>query len=285
MSRGQKRPRLEDTVDRLRALGALALPVSIFLAILISAGTGGAQTIEDLAKKVQNPVSDLISVPIEENVNFGDLGGEVQHVINVSPVYPLELNDDWLLINRAIIPAIYQPSTVSGAGDKFGLGDINLTTFLSPREAPGGYFWGIGPSVTFPSATDEVLGEEKWSLGPSFVLMKEHGPWAVGFLVANLWSVGGKSDRAEVNRGFVQPWLYFNFPSGEYIFYEPIITVDWKADSDESWTVPLGIGVGKIFTIGSQYMNAQVAGFYNVEKPPGVSDWTIRIQIQFLFPN
>jgi len=278
----QSRRRTKRTAGRSLAT---TLPVLILFTILFSAGIGGAQTVEELAKKAQNPISDLISVPIEENANFGGLGGEVQHVIYVNPVYPLRLNDKWLLINRAIIPAIYQPSSVSGAGDEFGLGDINFTTFLSPREAPGNYFWGIGPSLTVPSATAEVLGEEKWSLGPSFVFMKEHGPWVMGFLVSNVWSIGGNSDRADVNRGFLQPWLYFNFPSGAYIFYEPVITVDWKADSDESWTVPLGIGTGRIFTIGSQYMNAQIAGFYNVGKATDASDWTIRFQIQFLFPN
>ena len=255
----------------------------VTLSLLVAIGF--AQEVEDLAKKVQNPVSDLIAVPIEYNLNF-DVGmnGDIQHVINVLPVVPLKLNDKWILINRAIIPAIYQPLLAPGVGDEFGLGDINFTGFLSPRESSG-ITWGVGPSLTIPSASNEVLGTGKWSLGPAFVVFRDIGSWSAGLLISNAWSIGGKSDRADVNAGFLQPWLYYNFPSGAYIFCEPVITVDWKADSDERWTVPLGIGVGKIFTIGSQYVNAQVAVFYNVETPTDGAKWTIRPQFTFLFPQ
>jgi hypothetical protein len=124
----------------------------------------------------------------------------------------------------------------------------------------------VGPSLTVPSATNEVLGTKKWSLGPSFVFLTEQGPWVTGFLVSNAWSIGGESGRDDVNAGFLQPWLYYNFPTG-------------------FWTVPVGIGVGKTFQIGSRFLNFQVAAFYNVEKPTGSADWTIRSQVQFLFPR
>jgi hypothetical protein len=206
-------------------------------------------------------------------------------VINLLPVYPLTLNDDWLLINRAIIPLIYLPSILTGNDDLFGLGDINVTTFLSPKRASANFFWGVGPSATFPSATDDLLGTGKWSLGPSAVVLTEQGPWVTGFLLTNVWSVGGSRSRADVNAGLLQPWLYYNFPNGAYIFSEPVITVDWKAESGEKWTVPLGIGAGRTFQIGSQYINAQIAVFYNVVKPTGMADWTIRPHVQLLFPK
>jgi len=117
------------------------------------------------------------------------------------------------------------------------------------------------------------------------VVLTEQGSWVTGFLLMNVWSVGGSSSREDVNAGLLQPWLYYNFPSGVYVFSEPVITVNWKAESDEKWTVPLGVGVGKIFQIGSQYINVQISAFYNVVKPTGSADWTIRPQIQFLFPK
>lgn len=263
-----------------------SFPRLAILVILIPAQIASGADATDLAKQAQNPISDLITVPIEWNLNFGNLEEETQHVINVSPVYPLKLSDNWLLINRAIIPAlIYQPSSITGAGDEIGIGDINFTAFISPRESRGAYFWGVGPSITAPTATDKVLGTGKWSLGPSFVFLTEQGPWVTGFLASNAWSIAGNSGRDDVNAGFLQPWLYYNFPSGAYVFTEPVITADWKADRDERWTVPVGIGVGKIFQIGSQFVNMQVAAFYNVEKPTGSPEWTIRPQIQFLFPK
>lgn len=258
---------------------------SLFAVIFILVKPGFAQDIEELAKKIQNPVSDLIAVPIEHNFHFDvGLDGDIQHVTVASPVVPFKLNDKWILINRAIIPVIYQPLLAPGVGDEFGLGDINFTTFLSPRETSGAT-WGFGPSLTIPSASNEVLGTEKWALGPAFVIFKDIGPWSGGFLISNAWSIGGESDRADVNAGFLQPWIYYNFPSGAYIFYEPVITFDWKADSGDRWTVPLGLGVGKIFTVGTQIVNAQIAAFYNVESPTGGAAWTIRPQISFIFPQ
>jgi hypothetical protein len=258
----------------------------VCFAISIPAGTAIADDVSDIAKKVQNPISDLISLPLEHNMDF-DVGPEeeIQHIFNAAPIFPIKLSDSWLLVNRAIIPVIDLPLLAPGVGDEFGLGDINYTPFLSPREAGGNTFWGIGPSITFPTASEPILGAEKWLLGPSFLVMKEAPPWSLGFLVSNSWSVGGEEDRADVNFGFIQPWFYYNFPSGTYIFYEPIITVDWEADSGEQWTVPVGIGVGKIFTIGSQYVNMHITGFNNVERPSGAAEWTLRYQIQFLFPK
>jgi hypothetical protein len=265
---------------------ATALPGLAILAILLAAQTASARDAEALAKESQNPVSDLVTLPIEENFGFGGLDGATQHVVNVLPVYPLKVHERWLLINRAIIPALIDlPPSVTGADDEVGLGDINLTTFVSPQGLSDKFSFGLGPSLTVPSATDEVLGTGKWTLGPSFVFLMEQGPWVTGFLIANSWSIGGESDRDDVNAGVLQPWLYYNFRNGAYVFYEPVITVDWKAESGEKWTVPVGIGVGKIFQIGSQFMNVQIAGFYNAERPTGSPEWTIRPQIQFLFPK
>ena len=127
------------------------------LVILIPAQIASGGDATDLAKQAQNPISDLITVPIEENFSFGGLAGETQHAINVSPVYPVKLNEDWLLINRAIIPlALYQPSSITGVDDEFGFGDINFTPYISPLKSRGKYFWGVGPSLTDPSASDEV---------------------------------------------------------------------------------------------------------------------------------
>ena len=265
---------------------ATALSGFAILAILLAAETASAKDAEALAKESQNPVSDLVTVPIEANFGFGGLDGSTQHVVNVSPVYPLRVHERWLLLNRAIIPAlIHLPSSVTGADSEIGLGDISLTMWGSPQGLSEKYSWGLGPTLTVPYATDETLGTGKWALGPSFVFLMQQGPWVAGFLIANSWSVGGKSDREDVNAGVLQPWLSYNFSNGAYLFTEPVITVNWKAEPGERWTVPLGIGAGKIFQIGNQYINVQIAGFYNVERPRGSPKWTIRPQIQFLFPQ
>lgn len=143
----------------------------------------------------------------------------------------------------------------------------------------------MGPILSFPSATDEVLGAEKWSAGPTAVALKIQGPWVVGALANNLWSYAGDDDREDVNQFLFQYFINYNMPQGWYISSAPIITANWKADSGNQWTVPVGGGVGKIFRIGKQPVNAQAQAFYNVERPDNGPDWTLRLQLLFLFPK
>ncbi len=137
---------------------------------------------EDLAKKTQNPLSDLISLPLQNNTNFG-LGpdDETQNILNIQPVVPVHLSDDWNLINRVIFPVIYQPELVPGEGSEFGLGDVNYTAFFSPQDS-GEVIWGVGPSIQLPTHTDDRLGSDLWGLGPSVVVLTMPHPWVLGAL-------------------------------------------------------------------------------------------------------
>jgi len=240
---------------------------------------------EALAKAAQNPVADLISLPLQNNTNFGvGPGDDVQNVLNIQPVIPIKMSENWNLITRTIAPVIYQPELVPGYGSEFGLGDINTTLFLSPAK-PGKIIWGVGPVFSFPTASDRVLGTDKWSAGPSAVVLTIRGPWVVGALANNLWSYAGDDDRKDVNQFLLQYFINYNLPKGWYISSAPIITANWKADSGNKWIVPFGGGIGKIFRIGKQPVNAQVQAFYNAVKPDNGPDWTLRLQLQFLFPK
>lgn len=243
---------------------------------------GEERSSEDLAKKTQNPVSDLISLPFQNNINFDvGPGNDVQNVLNIQPVVPVKLTAAWTLINRAIAPVIYQPELVAGQGSEFGLGDINYTGFLSPSDS-GEVIWGVGPVVSFPTATDSQLGPRRWGLGASAVALTMPGRWVVGGLINNVWSVGG-SDRPDVNQMLLQPFVNYNFEGGWYLSAAPIVTANWEASSSQRWTVPIGGGGGKIFRIGKQPMNAQVQAFYNLEHPDLGPEWTLRLQLQFIF--
>ena len=223
---------------------------------------------EELAKASQNPVADLISLPLQSNFNFGyGPDDEIQNVLNIQPVVPFHLSESWNLITRTIAPAIYQPEVVEWTGDEFGLGDVNVTAFFSPKSPTNGIIWGAGRVFVFPTATDEKQGTEKWSAGPSAVALTVQGPWLYGALVNNVWSFAGDDDRDDVNAMLIQPFVNYNLPDGWYLVSSPIITANWEADSDNTWLVPVGGGVGKIFRIGNQPMNAQMQAFYNVEKP------------------
>jgi len=237
----------------------------------------------DLARAAQNPVGDLISLPFQNNMNF-DVGpaDRTQNIHNIQPVLPIGLSKNWNLITRTILPVISQPAP--GTDRTNGLGDVNLTGFLSPKK-PGKVIWGVGPALVFPTATDDVLGTGKFSIGPSVVALTMKGQWVIGALASNIWSVAGDDDRADVNFFLMQYFVNYNFPSGWYLTSAPIVTANWEADSGNKWTVPFGGGVGKVFSIGRQPININTQVFYNVETPTNGARWQWRFQIQLLFPK
>lgn len=238
---------------------------------------------QDLNKAVQNPVSNLVSVPFQNNMNF-NVGPDdrVQNVLNIQPVWPFELNEDWNLITRTILPVISQPAPGQDRTD--GIGDLNFTAFISPRQ-PGKWIWGLGPVLAFPTATDDVLGADKWSAGPSAVVLTMRGSWVIGILASQLWDYAGDDDAADVNSFLLQYFINYNLPSGWYISSAPINTANWEAASGEKWTIPVGVGAGKIVQVGKIPMNISGQVYYNVEKPRGAPDWTLRFQVQLLFPK
>jgi len=237
----------------------------------------------DLARAAQNPVGDLISLPFQNNMNF-DVGpaDRTQNIHNIQPVLPIGLSKDWNLITRTILPVISQPAP--GTDRTNGLGDLNFTGFISPKK-PGKVIWGVGPALVFPTATDDVLGTGKFSIGPSVVALTMKGQWVIGALASNIWSVAGDDDRANVNFFLMQYFVNYNFPSGWYLTSAPIVTANWEADSGNKWTVPFGGGVGKVFSIGRQPININTQVFYNVETPTHGARWQWRWQIQLLFPK
>ena len=249
-----------------------------------TAATAQEQETEALAKAAQNPVADLISLPIQNNTSFGLGPNErTQNVTNIQPVVPFRISDRWTLITRTVVPIISQPDLSAESGSTFGLGDINASLFLSPANA-GGLIWGIGPIISLPTATDAALGSDKWGIGPSLILLTMPGHWVVGVLVNNIWSVAGNDDRADVNQLLVQYFVNYNLANGWYLTSAPINTVNWELDEDKA-TIPLGGGVGRVFRLGRQPVNAQVQAFYLAAKPANGPDWSLRLQFQMLFPK
>jgi hypothetical protein len=265
----------------------MARLLAVSTAVLALVGVSAAQPAseEDLAKETQNPVSDLISVPFESNFNFGvGPNDDLQYILYVQPVVPFRLSEDWNLITRTIIPLIDQPELGPGVGDVFGLGDIQLSQFLSPAKS-GALIWGIGPIFQFPTATDDALGSDKWSAGPTAAALTIRGPWVAGALVNHLWSFAGDDDRADVNQTLIQPIVNYNLPGGWFLSSVPYITANWEKDGDDRWTVPIGIGVGKVHRFGTQPVSLQLTPYYNVVRPDDAAEWTLQFRINLLFPK
>jgi hypothetical protein len=245
-----------------------------------------AASTDNLRKAAQNPVASLISVPVQNNSNF-DLGPDdrTQNVLNIQPVIPLRISDNWNLITRFITPIIYQP-TVSQPVNQgaFGFGDLNPSFFFSPAN-PRGVIWGAGPVLVFPTATNSVLGQGKWSAGPSAVVLAQPGKWTLGALVNNVWSFAGQSSRPAVNQMLFQYFINYNLNKGYYITWQPTLTANWEASGGSRWVVPVGGGLGRIAKLGFQPVNVTAQFYGNPVHPPGASAWGMRLQIAFLFPK
>ena len=275
----KERTMMTKIIDRMAVL---------YLVLTLSADPTLAATdsATELAKKTQNPVADLISVPFQNNFNVGaGSKDEMVWILNVQPVIPIKLNADWNLITRTIMPIISLPSLFPDADNAFGLGDINPSFFFSPSK-PSKFIWGAGPTMTFPTATNRILGSGKWSMGPAAVALFIDGPWVLGTLANQQWSFAGWGNK-DVNALLIQPFINYNLSHGWYLVSGPIITGDFSASSGNHWTVPVGGGGGKLWRVGKVGLpvNTQVQAFFNAERPRYGPDWQLRVQIQFLFPK
>jgi hypothetical protein len=286
------------SLSNLRRILANSAPVQLprvrvpFLAVL-AAVTGlcpavppvWAQESSEIAKQAQNPIASLISVPIENDFNpQTGIKKDDSYVLEFKPVVPIPLSNDWTLITRTVIPVIQVPDLAPGVEGTSGVGDVQLSLFLSPAKA-GPVIWGAGPVVSFPTASQEILGTKKVSVGPTVVVLRIQGHWLFGTLVQNLFSVAGPMARPDVNQMLMQPFANYNLPHGWYLTSSPIITANWEANSNERWVVPVGGGVGKIVHFGKLPVNIYTQLFRNVERPDGTTHWSARFQAQLLFPK
>jgi hypothetical protein len=261
----------------------------LYTATNVSAESGG----DDLRAKAQNPVSSMYSLPLKLTLDFGAPDDEAIF-FNVNPVIPVTIGD-WNLVNRIIIPAIVSvdgfiggtPDIPSGAPSEdreTGLGDINYSLYFSPADAKG-MIWGLGPSINLPTANKDPLGSGKWSAGAAGVVLMQPKWGTYGGLIRQLWSFAGDDDRSDVNQFLIEPFLNYNLDGGWYLITDMIITANWDAPSSERWTVPVGGGVGKLFSIGKQTINSRLEAYYMVERPDNAPDWQLIFTFQFLFPK
>jgi hypothetical protein len=237
------------------------------------------------AEVAQNPMADIIKLPIGNEFNF-DSGHKnaTTYTFRLNPSMPSDFSGDWSLINRLDIPFLYQPGRVHGEKDSFGLGDTTYESYFGP-SGKRIFYWGVGPAFQIPTATDNQLGTKKWSAGLSGTGSLVKGPVVAGIRANHLWSFAGDDDRPDVNLSTIEYFAYYNFGRGWWIGTSPVNTANWETSKNDVWTAPLGGGIGKVVMSGRMPINLKFEAYHYIESPSNSAEWSALFTLQLLLPE
>jgi hypothetical protein len=258
---------------RARMLKPLAALVWIATQQPANAQESGAA---DLSQALQNPLANFVSVPFQSNFdrNGGPRGDGFTATLNLQPVIPFALSDDWTLITRTILPFVHSERIAPDHAT--GLGDVTQSFFFSPRLGVPGLTLGFGPVVVWPTGTTGALQGRQWGAGPTGIVVQQSGPWTVGLLANHVWRVADSADRQgrpDLNATFLQPFVSRNFPGGFALTATLESSYDWTG---QQWTLPLAAGASQLVQLGQVPVNLGVQARYWLDGPSTAPEWGLR---------
>lgn len=253
----------------------------------VTESPAGEPDASELSRQLTNPVSSIWSIQFQFN-NFELNNGRWNNNCNFQPVMPVSLTKDWNLITRPVMP-IYNIVPHETSPNEFardaGLGDLALLELLSPAHT-GNWILGAGPTAIFPTATSVFTGQGKWQLGPSVVVGYLTKQYFIGVFPQQWWSIGGEHFRQDTNQMNLQPIASIFWDPGWNLFYSGNILADWNAPSEDVWTVPVGLGLGKVVKFGRLPVKFTLAVQY-MPVHPRISgqEWNVQVSITPVLPK
>lgn len=254
------------------------------ITILLAASLATADEPTYWAQEAQNPMAEVMKLPIENRFDAGyGYKDALNYRLSFQPSMVSEMSKDWNMVNRLDVPFMYQPGRTPGEKDSWGLGDITYESYYGPSNTRK-IFWGFGPAFQIPTATDPQLGTKKWSAGLAGTAAVVQGPVVAGVRVNQLWSFAGDDERPDVNQMAFEYFLYANLGSGWWIGTSPVNFANWEAEPDQTWTIPIGGGFGKI--VGSRVpLNLKLEAYGYADAPDNDADWSLMFGLEYLIPE
>jgi hypothetical protein len=280
--------------------------VFLYLLVLLSvAGIAWAQeeTAGDKSDKLQkltqessNPVGSLWMITNQFNLNLiqspkGQLfkDPKTQFNYNFQPVLTFDLPSNLRLIARPVVPLYNTPyaESLKKVDYKFGLGDAEFMAMVAPASTSSGFLFGVGPTAIFPTATDKQLGNGKWQLGPAVAAVYMDEKWVAGIFPQQWWSIGGDSSRKEVSLTKAEYFVWYSPVPTWQVGMSPNVIIDWtKKDADKALTLPVGLGIAKLVTLGNLPVKISAEADYSVIRPRSAgTEWTFKINITPIIPK
>jgi hypothetical protein len=240
---------------------------------------------EESESASQSAADSFFAIPVELEVDSGAANGDAT-LLRISPLYGKPSTNNWKTIHLTMLTIADAPGGIPGQpgnpdpepGDQvFGFGDLTHASFFTPPSS-GKTIWGYGAMVSIPIASDSNLGSGKWAAGPAFRFVYRSGPWNLGMFGGQIWSFAGSSNRGDISQLIVRGAIRRELPNDWYFVSAPIITANWKAEG-EKWLLPLGGGIGKVIRVHSKPWALSLQGYYNVVKPVGAPNWSVRLSV------
>ena len=241
----------------------------------------------DIAKESENPIGNLTVLPFENFINFG-VGPHhgTQNILEFEPVLPIHLNQDWNLINRAVIPVVWNPDLSPFPSVPQAFAPVDYSAFLSPRNPVNGWTVGAGPIVQIPTASSPTVGSSVWGLGPTAVVVHTSEHIVAGVLANQVWSLGGVNSGPGGRRYstfLLEPFFNYNFGHGWFVATAPIITANWETRGTK-WTLPVGGVAGRIIKLGGKLpIKLEAGAYYNVVTPQFGARWQLISEVAVIF--